>query len=417
MKWKAHSLNLFFIFFPSPNNPYIPFSLSFAKASQINNLHLLLLLLLQTSLVFHIIMSFEVDRPIRLLADPSELLKDGLNHHALTNPANNNNRTNTSCVSDLPHHHHVQQQPSTGNSSTAAGVSSPTYSIASSSLSSNSAASSTIYSNSSATHDGAYDGGSDSSSSTKQINGVSNKSTSSSSNLYMYQHDVSPRQRGMNYNSKSMGAGGGYDNKHLLSPVPDCLDHDPTAAAAAAVAACTSGVNEHCTPTPRVPLPTPPASGGTPPQQTWRDMDRRYDFAPRSSMSHPYWAPSTTSSMCMPPAAAAPPLYHELLPQQQQQHPSYWMSLHHQQQHPIPPSSSLLESRRSPYHPSSHHHHPYPTTTTTTKKSLHADPGTANKVVSSTATPRRYKCTVCVKRFTRPSSLATHMHSHTGEVK
>ncbi|RCH77836.1 hypothetical protein CU098_004749 [Rhizopus stolonifer] len=29
--------------------------------------------------------------------------------------------------------------------------------------------------------------------------------------------------------------------------------------------------------------------------------------------------------------------------------------------------------------------------------------------------PRRYKCTVCPKRFTRPSSLATHMHSHTGE--
>jgi hypothetical protein len=34
----------------------------------------------------------------------------------------------------------------------------------------------------------------------------------------------------------------------------------------------------------------------------------------------------------------------------------------------------------------------------------------------STLTPRRYKCTLCVKRFTRPSSLATHMHSHTGEV-
>ncbi|CDH54449.1 hypothetical protein RO3G_06264 [Lichtheimia corymbifera JMRC:FSU:9682] len=364
-------------------------------------------------------MSFEVDRPIRLLADPSELLKDGLNHHALTNPTSNNNRTNSSCVSDLPHHHvKQQQQPSTGSNSSTAGVSSPTYSIASSSLSSNSAASSTIYSNNSATtHDGAYDGGSDSSnSSTKHINGVSNKSAS---NLYMYHPppDVSPRQRGMNYNSKWMG-GVGYDNKHLLSPVPDCLDHDPTAAAA--VAACSSGVNEH-TPT-RVPLPTPPASGGTPPQQTWRDMDRRYDFAPRSSMSHPYWAPSTTtttSSMCMPPTAAAPPLYHELLPHhQQQQHPSYWMGLHHQQQHhpiPSPSSSSLLENRRSPY-PSSYHH-PYPTTTMTqSKKSLHADPGTANnKVVSSTATPRRYKCTVCVKRFTRPSSLATHMHSHTGE--
>jgi hypothetical protein len=34
----------------------------------------------------------------------------------------------------------------------------------------------------------------------------------------------------------------------------------------------------------------------------------------------------------------------------------------------------------------------------------------------SALTPRRYKCTLCIKRFTRPSSLATHMHSHTGEV-
>ncbi|KAI8047541.1 uncharacterized protein B0P05DRAFT_592622 [Gilbertella persicaria] len=35
--------------------------------------------------------------------------------------------------------------------------------------------------------------------------------------------------------------------------------------------------------------------------------------------------------------------------------------------------------------------------------------------VTSSQAPRRYKCTLCVKRFTRPSSLATHMHSHTGE--
>ncbi|KAI9480890.1 MAG: hypothetical protein EXX96DRAFT_649456 [Benjaminiella poitrasii] len=34
---------------------------------------------------------------------------------------------------------------------------------------------------------------------------------------------------------------------------------------------------------------------------------------------------------------------------------------------------------------------------------------------SNNNTPRRYKCTLCTKRFTRPSSLATHMHSHTGE--
>ncbi|RUS12799.1 hypothetical protein BC937DRAFT_86995 [Endogone sp. FLAS-F59071] len=35
------------------------------------------------------------------------------------------------------------------------------------------------------------------------------------------------------------------------------------------------------------------------------------------------------------------------------------------------------------------------------------------KVVTST--PKRYKCTVCSKRFTRPSSLTTHTYSHTGE--
>ncbi|CAG8503286.1 3743_t:CDS:2 [Ambispora gerdemannii] len=37
----------------------------------------------------------------------------------------------------------------------------------------------------------------------------------------------------------------------------------------------------------------------------------------------------------------------------------------------------------------------------------------SSKTVSST--PKRYKCTICQKRFTRPSSLQTHMYSHTGE--
>lgn len=49
------------------------------------------------------------------------------------------------------------------------------------------------------------------------------------------------------------------------------------------------------------------------------------------------------------------------------------------------------------------------------RQSLDSAIGTTEK--TSNATPRRYKCTLCVKRFTRPSSLATHMHSHTGEVK
>ena len=40
---------------------------------------------------------------------------------------------------------------------------------------------------------------------------------------------------------------------------------------------------------------------------------------------------------------------------------------------------------------------------------------TFNTKVSS-STPKRYKCAVCFKKFTRPSSLTTHMYSHTGEV-
>ncbi|CAO3682339.1 unnamed protein product [Umbelopsis ramanniana] len=34
---------------------------------------------------------------------------------------------------------------------------------------------------------------------------------------------------------------------------------------------------------------------------------------------------------------------------------------------------------------------------------------------ANSTVPKRYKCTVCTKRFTRPSSLTTHMYSHTGE--
>ncbi|CAH1760914.1 7966_t:CDS:2 [Entrophospora sp. SA101] len=36
-----------------------------------------------------------------------------------------------------------------------------------------------------------------------------------------------------------------------------------------------------------------------------------------------------------------------------------------------------------------------------------------SRTISST--PKRYKCDICQKRFTRPSSLQTHMYSHTGE--
>ncbi|WP_368858692.1 C2H2-type zinc finger protein [Oceanobacillus saliphilus] len=30
---------------------------------------------------------------------------------------------------------------------------------------------------------------------------------------------------------------------------------------------------------------------------------------------------------------------------------------------------------------------------------------------------KKHKCKVCDKRFTRPSSLQTHMYSHTGEKR
>ncbi|KAK6841836.1 C2H2 finger domain containing protein FlbC [Apiospora arundinis] len=33
----------------------------------------------------------------------------------------------------------------------------------------------------------------------------------------------------------------------------------------------------------------------------------------------------------------------------------------------------------------------------------------------SSSTQKKHKCKVCDKRFTRPSSLQTHMYSHTGE--
>ncbi|ORZ24182.1 hypothetical protein BCR42DRAFT_316602 [Absidia repens] len=35
--------------------------------------------------------------------------------------------------------------------------------------------------------------------------------------------------------------------------------------------------------------------------------------------------------------------------------------------------------------------------------------------VSSNASSKRYECHICSKKFTRPSSLTTHIYSHTKE--
>lgn len=42
--------------------------------------------------------------------------------------------------------------------------------------------------------------------------------------------------------------------------------------------------------------------------------------------------------------------------------------------------------------------------------------GQFNSKISS-STQKKHKCKVCDKRFTRPSSLQTHMYSHTGEKR
>jgi uncharacterized Zn-finger protein len=35
----------------------------------------------------------------------------------------------------------------------------------------------------------------------------------------------------------------------------------------------------------------------------------------------------------------------------------------------------------------------------------------------SSSSQKKHKCKICEKRFTRPSSLQTHMYSHTGEKR
>lgn len=42
--------------------------------------------------------------------------------------------------------------------------------------------------------------------------------------------------------------------------------------------------------------------------------------------------------------------------------------------------------------------------------------GQFNSKISS-STQKKHKCKICDKRFTRPSSLQTHMYSHTGEKR
>ena len=63
--------------------------------------------------------------------------------------------------------------------------------------------------------------------------------------------------------------------------------------------------------------------------------------------------------------------------------------------------------RPQPPAPAPHHHHP---------PAPQSMMSSFSSKVSSSA-QKKHKCKVCDKRFTRPSSLQTHMYSHTGEKR
>ncbi|KAJ3417224.1 hypothetical protein HDV05_006430 [Chytridiales sp. JEL 0842] len=102
---------------------------------------------------------------------------------------------------------------------------------------------------------------------------------------------------------------------------------------------------------------------------------------------------------------------------------------HHHHPHPHHYSTSPSSSS----HPYRHPHHQGPTRTSSRRSrvSNSSDSNSDHHDVSHMGgeddgdytssynprdpTPRRYLCNVCNKRFTRPSTLRTHMNSHTGE--
>ncbi|KAJ2792099.1 hypothetical protein GGI18_000657 [Coemansia linderi] len=82
---------------------------------------------------------------------------------------------------------------------------------------------------------------------------------------------------------------------------------------------------------------------------------------------------------------------------------------------PPPPTSSMQS-------PHQHQHQPPPLGSSASSMSVSSTPSRPLGMTrmnshgqSSTTQRKRYLCTVCQKMFARPSTLSTHMHSHTGE--
>lgn len=176
-------------------------------------------------------------------------------------------------------------------------------------------------------------------------------------------------------------------NGWMLSPVPE---HHAAAASLVNVSSNNSsiGVNNHGPSPPpaaiaahRAPLPTPPLSS----------VESHQHHHPSSHIHFPSWSSAMNNNNNNTALIPPPSMTYWLYPAQHNLHASPVKD------HTI--SSSNTTRRHKASSPSS------PNAKSTNK--------TAN---SSSTPPRRYKCSVCVKRFSRPSSLATHMHSHTGEV-
>lgn len=160
-----------------------------------------------------------------------------------------------------------------------------------------------------------------------------------------------------------------------------------------------------------MPVLTPPASETYPPANSnlinWHSEQRKYydpvDFLCYHPMPQP---PLPSPSACYSPGCSC-------------QH----VSMHQQQSLGLMSPSTFFDP--SPYSIHQRKRH-YGKHNTSSRNSLDSSSSSSTsstidssnqEAQKSTLTPRRYKCTLCIKRFTRPSSLATHMHSHTGAVK
>lgn len=136
--------------------------------------------------------------------------------------------------------------------------------------------------------------------------------------------------------------------------------------------------------TPRVDLTTPRNIYG---QKNNRESADSYGF-PQSHSSH-----SSISS-----ASAFPSYYSSSLDNSSvSDYGSQSDSLEPINSRTLPPPTGLINASVAPAPPSSMM-------------------GQFNSKISS-STQKKHKCKICDKRFTRPSSLQTHMYSHTGEKR